>query len=59
MRLAIYDLTGRMSRLVWEGPLEAGIHELNFNGADMASGVYYARLEAGKYAATQKLMLLR
>ena len=58
-RLAIYDLSGcRVAELV-NGWREAGNHQVVFNGSDLASGIYLARLEAGSNTATQKLMLLK
>jgi hypothetical protein len=52
VRVAIYDLAGREVRLVAEAPYEAGEFTERWNGADasgaaVASGVYFAKLQAG------------
>ena len=59
VKLALYDITGRLARLVWDAPLEAGTHGISFDGSGLASGLYFARLDAGRFSATQKLFLLK
>ena len=59
VRLGVYDLSGcRVADLV-NGWREAGAHQVVFDGSNLASGVYLAKLEAGSSAATQKLLLLK
>jgi hypothetical protein len=38
---------------------EAGVHEVKFDGSDLARGVYFYRLQAGDYVATKKLLLMK
>jgi len=57
--LKVYDVTGRLAATVFSGPMTAGKHELALDGSRLASGVYFARLEAGSLARTQKLVLLK
>jgi hypothetical protein len=38
---------------------EAGYHEVQFDGSNLASGVFFYRLQAGTYVQTRKLLLLR
>jgi hypothetical protein len=64
VRLDIYNLRGaRVARLVSE-PMQAGHHVVPWTGVDgagrkVASGVYFARLEAGDVTFNQKLMLVK
>ena len=39
-----------------EGP---GSYEVQFNASELASELYFYRLQAGAYSATKKLVLLR
>ena len=64
VRLAIYDVTGRLVATLVNGPEEAGRLSYQWDarestGEDAASGIYFARLEAGEYVATRKMVLLR
>ncbi|MCX5752850.1 MAG: M1 family aminopeptidase [Candidatus Krumholzibacteria bacterium] len=62
--LRIYDATGRLVRVLVEGPLSAGAHERAWDGADSrgapaSSGVYLYRLDAGSFSRTRKMILIR
>ena len=59
VRLSVYDLLGReISRLV-DGSLDAGYHEVNFDGSRMPSGTYIYRLETSDRSATRQMFLLK
>lgn len=63
--LRIFDLSGRCIRELISGEaLAAGAHTVAWDGMDasgrqVASGVYFARLDAGKQTATMKMTLLK
>ncbi|MBM4119035.1 hypothetical protein FJ251_15135, partial [bacterium] len=62
--LEVYDLAGRRVRTLVDGPLPAAQHEAIWDGADaagrrLASGVYFVRLVAGDYRASEKLVLVK
>lgn len=64
VRLEIYDLRGTRVRELVAGDQPAGRHAAVWNGRDddgqlVASGVYMARLAAGKTAQMKKLVLLK
>ncbi|MCB9365817.1 MAG: T9SS type A sorting domain-containing protein [Calditrichaeota bacterium] len=58
-QLVVYDLTGRAVQTLFNERINAGHHEYAFNGANLPSGLYFARLEAGNITTTQKLVLLK
>ena len=63
-RLAIYDARGGLIKNLVLGPQPAGFHEVRWNGtnemgAPVASGVYFARLEAHGGASTRKIIMAR
>ena len=59
VQLKIFDITGReVARLV-DGMKPAGSHQIVFDGSDLTSGVYFARLEAGEFRGTRKMLLIK
>jgi hypothetical protein len=64
VKLAIYDLQGRLVSLLVEANLKAGDHAISWHGRDddghpCPSGTYVARLEAEQLIDCGKLMLVR
>jgi hypothetical protein len=62
--LAVYDLGGRLVRTLASGSREIGSHTVTWDGRDNAgrpvsSGVYFYRLDAGKFSDTRKMVLLK
>ncbi len=58
VRLAVYNLLGQKVATLLDQPQRAGYHRICWE-ANITSGVYFYRLEAGEYAATRKMILLR
>jgi subtilisin family serine protease len=57
--IKIYDMTGReINELVNTG-LTAGSYSVSFDGSKLSSGVYYYRIEAGSFAETRKMLLIK
>ncbi len=64
VKLSIYNLKGQLVRSLLDSELPAGQHKLVWNGRDnsnnpVASGIYFYRMEAGKYSKTMKMMLIK
>lgn len=59
IRLQVYDTAGRLVATLANGWREAGAHSLTFDGGNLASGMYFLKLESGKYSTGVKLMLLK
>ena len=57
--LMVYDILGREVSVLVNERREAGVHEVKFDGSNLASGVYFYRLQAGSFVQTRKLLLLR
>jgi hypothetical protein len=61
--IRIFNITGQMVKS-YSGHLEAGIHNIvwdghNEQGSSVASGVYFYKAEAGAFAETRKMMMLK
>ena len=65
VRMEVYDLQGRLVRtLVDYEVYNQGKYEVTWNGLDnhgnkVASGVYFAKMHAGKFAQTRKMILAK
>ncbi|MFH1689546.1 MAG: FlgD immunoglobulin-like domain containing protein [Candidatus Eisenbacteria bacterium] len=64
VRLAVYDLRGRLVSVLREGVVAAGEHELTWDGLDgrgrrLSSGVYFCRLATPAGSTARKMVLLR
>ena len=64
VRISVYNLMGQSIRVLADGWTEAGLHQVRWDGrtaagAEAASGVYWAVLQAGEAVQTVKLALIR
>ena len=62
--LRIYDLAGRLVRVLGADAYPAGVHSVRWNGTDaqgraVASGTYYARLTSKGRQRVSSLVLVR
>ena len=57
--LNIYDITGRMVEQIINQHTPAGYHTVTWDASPYSSGVYIARLKAGSFAKTQKMVLMK
>jgi hypothetical protein len=57
--LKIYDVLGNEITTLVDEYRTAGRYEVNFNAANLPSGVYFYRLQAGDYVQTSKMILLK
>lgn len=62
--LKVYNLSGQLVRTLASGSEQAGYKHATWDGRGedglrVASGVYFYRLEAGAFAATKKLVVIR
>jgi len=58
-KLTIYNAIGQEVVEVINKQMEAGNHNVNFEGSNLASGFYIYRLDTANYSKTMKMMLLR
>jgi hypothetical protein len=64
VRVSIYNLKGQLVRTLVNGNLNAGPHNLVWNGKDdnnraVSSGIYMYRMETSGYNKTLKMMLMK
>jgi hypothetical protein len=59
VRLAVYDVTGRLVSALLNQPMASGEHVAHFDGSRLASGVYVYVLETEEARIARKMMLLK
>ena len=57
--LKVYDDLGKQVQTLVNEVKSIGNYEVNFNASNLASGVYFYRLQAGNFIQTKKMMLLK
>lgn len=64
VRVAVYDITGRLVKKLVDGVYEAGRHSVVWDGRDadggaVASGIYIYELRTGAIVQTGRMVLAR
>lgn len=57
--VSIYDILGRKVETLMQGEQPAGYHQVVWDAGKRSSGMYFYRIEAGDYAETKKMVLLK
>ncbi len=58
-KLVVYDIIGREVSTLVNQELEAGYHEINFDGSKLSSGAYFYRISIPKFNSVKKMMLMK
>ena len=60
VKLIVYDILGReVKKLVYDELKKAGRYVIDFDGTNLASGVYFYRIEAGDFVQSKKMILIK
>jgi hypothetical protein len=59
IRLSVHDVLGRELTVLEDRHVEAGVHEIPFDGSRLSSGVYLCRMTGGGNAHVIRMILLR
>lgn len=59
VRLAIYDVTGREVALLVNEQMSAGNYSVDWNAANLSSGIYLYKIETGNFVAVKKMILMK
>jgi hypothetical protein len=57
--LIVYNIDGQEVTRLADGWFVHGIYQLTFDGTQLPSGLYFARLKAGNIDQVQKILLLK
>lgn len=59
IRLAAYDILGRLVSVIFDGAIGPGTYEFIWNGTNYSSGVYFYQLRTDKFTEAKKMVLIR
>lgn len=59
VRLEVYNVIGQRVATLVNETRQAGVHQVNFNASNLASGVYFYRISAGSFVQTRQLTLIK
>jgi hypothetical protein len=59
VQLKIFDILGREVATLVNQQLQPGTYEVNFDGTNFPSGVYYYRINAGDFSETKKMIMIK
>jgi hypothetical protein len=59
VRLNVFNMNGQQVADLVNGYKTAGRYQAIFNGAQLSSGVYFYRLEAGSFTAVKRMLLVK
>jgi hypothetical protein len=59
VKLAVYDISGKLIETLFNGNLNSGVYNINFNASKLSSGTYFYRLEANGQVETRKMILVK
>jgi hypothetical protein len=59
VKIIVYNILGKEMTTLVNRNMEAGTHEVEWNASEFSSGVYFVRLEAGKFSDIKKMILVK
>ncbi|MBD3233859.1 MAG: T9SS type A sorting domain-containing protein, partial [candidate division Zixibacteria bacterium] len=59
VNLEVYNVMGQKVATLVDGHVDAGKHDISWNAADQASGIYFYKLSAGDKVFTKRMTLLK
>ena len=59
VKLKIYDVLGREVATILKEEQDAGIKEVRWDAAQLSSGIYFCRIDAGTFSAVKKMLLMK
>jgi hypothetical protein len=57
--LTVYNIKGEVVKKLVDTFQKAGNYTTIIDGAGLASGIYFYRIDAGKFSQTKKMVLLK
>ena len=59
VKVTVFNVLGQVVTALVDAEMPAGYHVVTWDAGDMASGVYFYRIQAGEYTATKRMVLMK
>ena len=59
VKISVYNAIGETVQILENGYKNAGNYSVSFNAANIPSGIYFYRIDAGKFSQVRKMMLIK
>jgi hypothetical protein len=59
VKLVVYDILGNEVATLVNKEQAPGVYSVSFDATNLASGVYFYRIQAENYVQTKKMLLIR
>ncbi len=59
VKLVVFDILGKQVAILINEIKEPGSYEVEFDGSNLPSGIYFYRVTAGKFTSSRKMILLK
>ena len=59
VKIKVYDVAGKMISELVNRQMEAGSYEINWNGSEYASGVYFYKIETKDFTKVMRMVLIK
>jgi hypothetical protein len=59
VKMNVYNTLGQLVEILVDGEMQSGYHQINFDGSELASGVYIYQLQASNFNSVKKMLLLK
>jgi hypothetical protein len=57
--LQVYDANGRLVKVLMNDYRPAGVYNIEFDASSLSSGIYFYKLNAGEFADTRKMVVIK
>ena len=59
VKIEVFDILGNSITTLVDQDMQAGYHSVTWNASNLASGIYFYRIQSGTFTAIKKLMLMK
>ncbi len=59
VNLNVFDLLGKQVRVLVNEKLSAGSYEVQFDGSELTSGIYFYKLETGNFKEVKRMIFIK